>query len=313
MKIERNKIVFAMVILAVVLFMVSYYVIAFGNDKSEEVNKNQIPVPDLEEEQNQYETKLEALDAIKEEKEKTAPSLYPEHMIDEKGYFNPDYMEYEKQRIIDSVYQAGGVKYEDRVYRNIEPEKTDNISKVVKGKDIITEMTHEENKIVSKEIGLEHQLFFASNPIINSNETNLKTDNVIYVQVDGTQTVRKDYRLQMRLSRDALINGKMIPKNSLVYGFISFKANRTMIEITNINNQTVNLKAFDLQDGAEGIYIENTFRAEATNEVIGDMVDDINVPGVPQVSGIKKIFQRTNRQVKVTVLDNYKLILKPKQ
>ena len=313
MKIERNKIVFAMVVLAVVLYMVSYYVIAFGNDKSEEVNKNQIPVPELEEEQNQYETKLEALDAMKEEKEKTAPSLYPEHMIDEKGYFNPDYMEYEKQRIIDSVYQAGEIRYEKRVYRNIEPEKSDTISKVVKGKDTIIEMTQEENKIVSKEIGLEHQLFFASNPIINSNETNLKTDNVIYVQVDGTQTVRKDYRLQMRLSSDALINGKMIPNNSLVYGFISFKPNRTMIEITNINNQPVNLKAFDLQDGAEGIYIENTFRAEATNEVIGDMVDDINVPGVPQVSGIKKIFQRTNRQVKVTVLDNYKLILKPKQ
>ena len=313
MKIERNKIVFAMVVLAVVLYMVSYYVIAFGNDKSEEVNKNQIPVPELEEEQNQYETKLEALDAMKEEKEKTAPSLYPEHMIDEKGYFNPDYMEYEKQRIIDSVYQAGEIRYEKRVYRNIEPEKSDTISKVVKGKDTIIEMTQEENKIVSKEIGLEHQLFFASNPIINSNETNLKTDNVIYVQVDGTQTVRKDYRLQMRLSSDALINGKMIPNNSLVYGFISFKPNRTMIEITNINNQPVNLKAFDLQDGAEGIYIENTFRSEATNEVIGDMVDDINVPGVPQVSGIKKIFQRTNRQVKVTVLDNYKLTLKPKQ
>jgi hypothetical protein len=86
-----------------------------------------------------------------------------------------------------------------------------------------------------------------------------------------------------------------------------------MIEITNINNQPMKLKAFDLQDGAEGIYIENTFRSEATNEVIGDMVDDINVPGVPQVNGIKKIFHRTNKQVKVTVLDNYKLILKPKQ
>jgi hypothetical protein len=313
MKIERNKIVFAMVILAVVLFMVSYYVIAFRDDEADDINKNQIPVPELEEEQNQYETKLEALDAIKEEKEKTAPSLYPEHMIDDKGYFNPDYMEYEKQRIIDSVYQAGEIRYEERVYRNIEPENSDTITKVVKGKDTITEITQEENKIISKEIGLKHKLLFASNPLINSDETNLKTDNVIYVQVDGTQTVRKDYRLQMRLSRDALINGKMISKNTLLYGFISFKPNRTMIEITNINNQPMKLKAFDLQDGAEGIYIENTFRSEATNEVIGDMVDDINVPGVPQVNGIKKIFHRTNKQVKVTVLDNYKLILKPKQ
>ena len=313
MKIERNKIVFALVILIVVLFMVSYYVIAFSDDEADDINKNQIPVPELMEEQNQYETKLEALDAIKEEKEKTAPSLYPEHMIDDKGYFNPDYMEYEKQRIIDSVYQAEEVNYEERVYRNFEPENSEAKPIVTKEKDTVIEINQEENKIASKEIGLEHQLFFASSPIMNSTETNLKTDNVIYVQIDGTQTVRKDYRLQMRLSREALVNGKMIPKNTLVYGFISFKPNRTMIEITNINNQPVKLKAFDLQDGAEGIYIENTFRAEATNEVIEDLVDDINVPGVPQVNGIKKIFQRTNRQVKVTVLDNYKLILKPKQ
>ena len=140
MKVEKNKIVFALVILAVVLFIISYYVIAFGDDPKNGVDKNQIPVPELKEEQNQYETKLEALDAIKEEKEKTAPSLYSEHMIDEKGYFNPDYMEYEKQRIIDSVYQAGGVKYEDRVYRNIEPENSDTISKVVKRKDTINEI-----------------------------------------------------------------------------------------------------------------------------------------------------------------------------
>ncbi|HPF11166.1 MAG TPA: conjugative transposon protein TraM [Flavobacteriaceae bacterium] len=313
MKIERNKIVFALVILIVVLFMVSYYVIAFRDDEAEDINKNQIPVPELVEEQNQYETKLEALDAIKEEKEKTAPSLYPEHMIDDKGYFNPDYMEYEKQRIIDSVYQAGEINYEERVYRIFEPENSEAKPIATKANDTVIEINQEENSIISKEIGLEHQLFFASYPMKISEETNHKTDDKIYVQIDGTQIVRKDYRLQLRLTRNAIINGNEVPKNTLLYGFVSFKPNRTMIEIENINHQPVKLKAFDLQDGAEGIYIENTFRAEATNEVIDDMVDDINVAGVPQVSGVKKIFQRNNRQVKVTILDNYKLILKPKQ
>ena len=313
MKIERNKIVFAMVILAVVLFMVSYYVIAFGGDKHDDVDKNKIPVPELKEEQNQYETKLEALDAIKEEKEKTAPSLYPEHMIDDKGYFNPDYMEYEKQRIIDSVYQAGEVNYEGRVYRNAAIEDSEQIPTIEKQKKTMMEATQEDIQIVSKEIGLAHQLFFASDPLKTSNESNLETDNYIHVQVDGRQTVLKDYRLQMRLIKDAVINGKSIPKNTLIYGFISFKPNRAMIEIENIEHQPIKLSAYDLQDGAEGIYIENTFRAEATNEVIGDMVDEINIAGVPQVGSIKKIFQRNNRRVKVTVLDNYKLILKPKK
>ena len=83
-----------------------------------------------------------------------------------------------------------------------------------------------------------------------------------------------------------------------------------MIHITNINHQEVSLKAFDLQDGNEGIYVENSFQAEASQEVLGDMVDDINIAGVPQVSGVKRIFQRNNRNVKVTITDNYKLILK---
>ena len=114
----------------------------------------------------------------------------------------------------------------------------------------------------------------------------------------------------MRLVENAVINGKAVQKNALVYGFISFKPNRALIEIENIQHQPVKLKAFDLQDGSEGIYVENSFRSDATREVIGDVVEDINVAGVPQVSGIKDIFQRNNKNIKVTITNNYKLILK---
>jgi hypothetical protein len=114
----------------------------------------------------------------------------------------------------------------------------------------------------------------------------------------------------MRLIKDAHINNILIPKNTPIYGFISVKPNRTMITIENINHLPVKLKAYDFQDGSEGIYVENNFRAEATNKVIGDIVDDINITGVPQVSGIRKIFQRSHQNVKVTVTNNYQLILK---
>ena len=117
----------------------------------------------------------------------------------------------------------------------------------------------------------------------------------------------------MRLLQDARINNKMIPKNTLVYGFIKFKPNRAIISIEHINHEPLKLKAHDLQDGSEGIYIENSFRAEAMSQVIGDLVEDINITGVPQVGGIKKIFQRNHRNAKVTVTDGYTLILKPKR
>src|SRR5690606_1588602 len=124
--------------------------------------------------------------------------------------------------------------------------------------------------------------------------------------------VKTNSRLRMRLTKAAVINNKQVPKNTLVFGFINFQPNRAMINIENIQHQPTKLKAYDLQDGSEGIYIENNFRAEATDEVVDDIIGDINIPSIPQVGSISKVLKRHNRSVKVTVLNNYQLILKPK-
>ena len=307
MKIEKNKIVFVAIILCVVLFIGSYAVLVLGDEEEPTIENNQIPVPELEDGQKEYGSKLEALNELKEEREITVPSVYPEHMIDDKGNFNPDYMEYEKQRIIDSIYNEGRISYSDRSFREpkvkIEPKPLQ--------KDSVFKIAMKEENIAPKEMALEHQLFFASNPMENPEWSNHNTDNQIFVRVDGTQTVRQNYRLEMRLTKDATIGGKELLKNTTIYGFVSFRPNRTILTITNIGYRPVHLAAYDFQDGSEGIYIENSFRAEAAQEVVGDVVDDINIVGVPQVSGVKRIFQRNNRTVKVTVTDNYQLILKP--
>ncbi|WP_422860644.1 conjugative transposon protein TraM [Flagellimonas sp. S174] len=307
MKIERNKIVFAAIILCVVLFIGSYAVIALGDEEEPTIESNQIPVPELEDEQKEYDSKLEALDDLKEVRQTNAPSIYDERLLDSTGVYDPDLLDKEKMRIVDSIYNEGRISYSDRSFRKpkakIEPRSFQ--------KDSISKSDMKEERMVPKELGLEHQLFFASNPLENENLITQNTDAFIYVRVDGTQTVRNNYRLQMRLTKDALINGNPVRRNTPIYGFVSFKPNRTIIEIENINHKPVKLNAFDLQDGSEGIYIENGFRAEARQEVVGDIVDDINIVGVPQVSGVKRIFQRNNRSVKVMVTDNYQLILKP--
>ena len=84
-----------------------------------------------------------------------------------------------------------------------------------------------------------------------------------------------------------------------------------LIEIENIQHQPTTLKAYDIQDGSEGIYVENNFREEATTEVLDDLLGEINIPSIPQVSGVGKLLKTKNRNVKVTVLNNYKLILRP--
>lgn len=306
MKVEKNKIVFAAIILCVVLFIGSYAVIKFSEDEEPTIESNQIPIPTLKDEQKEYDSKLEALNDLKETRQTNAPSMYDERLLDSIGVYDAELLTKEKMRLVDSIYNQGRISYSDRSYRKAE------ISVPTKTIQIDTIETIEINKTIQiKQLALEHQLFFASVPKKEKELSNEPTDSNIYVTVNGAQTVKKNYRLKMLLINDALIGGRTIPKNTNIYGFVSFKPNRVIITIPNINHHPIHLKAYDLQDGNEGIYIENSFQAEARQKVVGDIVDDINIAGVPQVSGIKKIFQRTNKNVKVTIAGNYKLILKP--
>ncbi len=311
MKIEKNKLVFVAVLVCIVLFIGAYSMIVLGDDEEPTIESNQIPVPKLKDEQKEYESKLEALDDLKEVRQTNAPSIYDERLLDSTGVYDPDFLDKEKMRIVDSIYSQGRINYSENTYRQSKIKPVKPFVKVQK--DTIDEIEVKERSVAAKALSLEHQLFFASHPVENEALNTQNTDATIYVRVDGTQTVKTNYRLQMRLTKDAYINNILVPKNTPIYGFISFKPNRTMITIENINHLPVKLKAHDFQDGSEGIYVENSFRSEATNEVVGDIVDDINITGVPQVSGIRKIFQRNHRNVKVMVTNNYKLILKPQR
>ncbi|MBO0356010.1 conjugative transposon protein TraM [Muricauda ruestringensis] len=318
MKVEKNKIIFSIVLVCILLFIGSYAMLVLGEDEEPTLESNQVPVPELEDDQKQYDSKLDALNDLKEVRQTNAPSIYDERLLDSTGVYDPDLLDKEKMRLVDSIYQQGQIKYSEQSYENINPRYRTTKPTIAKEKDTIDAIEEQETEVEVKERALEHQLFFASHPIENDDLNAKNTDTFIYVRVDGTQTVKNNYRLQMRLLKDAVIYGQQYLRNTPIYGFVSFKPNRAIIDIENIDHRPVKLKAHDQQDGSEGIYIENSFRAEVTNEIVGDMVDDINIAGVPNVSaslntgvsGFKKIFQRNHRNVKVTITDNYKLILK---
>ena len=308
MKVEKNKIVFAAVLAVIFIFLISYSMMVMGDDENENENLEQTLVPDLDENQKEYDSKLDAINDLKEVRQNNAPSIYDEKLLDSTGLYNPDLPELEKERIVDSIYNAGKIQYSEKQYQNFGKKKVaQKNTRQIDSADI-----KREQQIEVKELGLEHQLFFAASPKPNEFSIIGNTDESIYVIVDGDQIVTANTRLRMRLTKSATINGKLMPKNTPVFGFISFQPNRALIEIENINHHPTKLKAFDLQDGSEGIYVENNFRAEATREVLDDVIGDINIPSVPQVGGLTQVFRRSNRRVKVTVLNNYKLILKPK-
>ena len=308
MKIEKNKIVFSAVLAVIFLFLISYSLMLMGDDESENENLEQTLVPDLEENQKEYGSKIVAINDLKEVRENNAPSIYDEKLIDSLGFYNPDLPEREKERIVDSIYDAGRIHYTEKRYQNFGQKKV--AQKELE--QIDSAEVKRELKIQARELGLEHQLYFAASPKPNDFAILGNTDETIYAVVDGDQIVMTNTRLRMRLTKAATINGKQMPKNTFIFGFISFQPNRALIEIENIKHHPTKLKAFDLQDGSEGIYVENNFRAEATREVMDDVIGDINIPSIPQVGGITKVLRRNNRNVKVTVLNNYRLILKPR-
>ncbi|MBZ9631570.1 conjugative transposon protein TraM [Salegentibacter sp. LM13S] len=314
MKIEKNKIVFISVLVVIVIFLVTYTLMITWDDDEQQENLRQTEVPTLEEEsQETYDSKLEAIDNLKEVREKNAPSIYDETFLDSLGYYDTEFLEKEKKRKIDSIYELGKARQmqianlsQTRQTTTPENNRPSPIQRASKGDSA---ESREAREMETKEMGLEHQLFFASAPMKSENFTGT-TDKEIKVVVDGTQVVKANSRLRMRLAQPARIGDKLIPKNTPIFGFVSFQPNRVLIEIENINNHPTSLKAFDLEDGSEGIYIENNLRAEITTEVLDDVISDINIPSVPQVSGISKVFRRNNRNVKVTILNNYRLLLK---
>ena len=306
MKLERNKLLFITAFALVVLFIIGYAVVVLDESENEETQLSQPEVPEILDEQTQYSSKLDAVNDVKEMRESNAPSIYDEALLDSTGLFDPSFQEKERERIVDSIYAAGRINYESGDY--------DTTSGISSSRPMASTPKNQIEDMVI-DFTKAHQEFFVFEPkqvsLVDLETTKGRTDDFIMVEVNGEQTVKTDERLELRLAVDAIVNGDSIPRNSLVYGFVRFKANRVFITITNINNKPVDLKAFDLLDGNEGIYVRNSFTGEATTEVIGDVVEDINIPGVPQVGGIKQVFRRNNRNVKVTIYSQYQLILKP--
>ena len=298
MKINKNKIVFVSLVAVVIIFIVAYSLMVFT--VSEEGIKQKITepsVPALDQQEKNYNSKLDAINDLKEVRQNNAPSIYDEKVPDSLN-LEPD-IDQELQENLDSLYQRQtsiyeNVKNKPEVFEN----KLDN-----KVQEVANEQLPNNN-----EIALNHQLFFASATSLEL--TKEQGSNSFPVGIDGDQVVQANSRLKMLLTQDAFISGHSFAKNTPVYGLINFQPNRVLISIDHINQVPIKLKAFDLQDGSEGIYVENNFRAEASREIVDDIVQDINIPSVPQLSGISRVFQRNNRNVKVAILNNHKLILK---
>jgi len=298
MKLDRNKLLFIGLLISICGFIILYALQMGETSKDEDIR--QPKVPELREEPEEFSSKLEAVDAIKEERKRTKPSLYGEEYIDSTGTYDAELQENERQRIVDSIYREGRIDYGAGTYRKPK-------SKTQPIRDTQTENSDPKPEPKPIDFSKAHTAFFGSRPI---QKDSVHPPVAIRAIVNGEQRVRAKNRLELRLNEDMDINGRYFTRNTLLYGFVSFRANRVFLSIDHIGQHPVRLKAYDTMDGGEGIYVENSYREEATREVLDDAVQDISLPGMPQLGGIKQVFRRSNRTVRVTVHDGYQLILK---
>lgn len=127
--------------------------------------------------------------------------------------------------------------------------------------------------------------------------------------------------VKFRIIDEFTINGIHIPKNTFLYGQVSFRSGRAIINIENIQhkNKIIPFQAsiYD-QDGFEGLYTPDNMTDEAKRKVANDVIasTDLNISGgIPIVtsatnaitSAIKSVSQSAIRDKKLNISSNYQV------
>lgn len=146
------------------------------------------------------------------------------------------------------------------------------------------------------------------------------TDNAIAAVVHGDQTVKVGSTLKMHLLQDMSVNGTVIPKNSFVYGVVSFAGERMTVKVSSIRLSNsiypVNLDVYD-RDGILGIYVPGNIKAEAKGDMTEAGVSEVTPTGTgiigsatrAVISAGKSVLSKKVRTKKATVRTNYKIYL----
>lgn len=172
----------------------------------------------------------------------------------------------------------------------------------------------EQEAVALEESNLEMEEFFSTRPIKQDSKNNITDSSVkMYATVKGSQKIRNGQRITLMLSKASKVNGITYPRNTLIYGITQFTDTRVKVSIKKINHNPVDLTVFDAQDGLEGIYIEGqNLLGETVQEASEDGINDIDVGGVPVGDAVKSVFRKKQREIKVQLLNDYKLIIKSK-
>lgn len=182
---------------------------------------------------------------------------------------------------------------------------------------LILERKREQEELAKKEKERLSKFFTEQN---NSNQstTNINNNNVLHtdknieIMVNGDQNIKSGTRVNLILTKKAIINGISYLRNTKLYGFASFGEHRLFINVNNIKNNKVKLKIYDAQDGNLGLYTKVNLAGEIGNDIADDNINDGNdvvIAGVKVGSTVKKIFKKKNKEKKILIFNRTKFIM----
>lgn len=203
------------------------------------------------------------------------------------------------------------------------------------GKELMPDMEDdkpkEEKEKVAENNGIEQSVPKPRKKGFNTlNSGNDIENRDIKAVVHGThKDLTNNSVVKLRLLDAVSINGVKIPRNSFVYGKVSFANSRVQISVDNINYQNKVLpfkgQIFD-QDGSQGIHVPDNAINDATKDGSGRTVSGISttIPGTgvfgqiaskmaSNAAGTVKdaVASKINKN-KVTISDNYLVTIKMK-
>ncbi|QNE42225.1 conjugative transposon protein TraM (plasmid) [Hymenobacter sp. NBH84] len=147
--------------------------------------------------------------------------------------------------------------------------------------------------------------------------------NAVPAVVHNDQVVSQGSTVKLRLLTDVLLEGRMIPRNSFLYGVCNVSGNRLTIEATSVQYQNsllpVSLRAFDI-DGGEGLSIPGSAERDAAKQGMANGASSADLltmsPSLAaQAAGIavqtgKALAGKKIKLIKIHLKANYKLLLK---
>ena len=146
--------------------------------------------------------------------------------------------------------------------------------------------------------------------------------NTIKATIHGEQVAYDGGTIKMRLLEDIITDRKTIPRGTYVFGVVRLAKERMIIDVLNIQYRDIiipiNKTVYD-RDGMRGLFVPISLGQEVQEEVTSQGLSEVRANNRRNIadkavgavaSGVRRVFTKDNRVIRVTVKSNYQLYIK---